>query len=99
MEDHELEHALEALDADLEDLSIPQVAPQLPYHPDPTTSRPTQMLRPVAPAQPRGRASVPTPSSAARQVSPAPPGSGRAPPARPPTDDDDEVVIEFDDDE
>jgi hypothetical protein len=50
MEDHELEHALQALDVDFDDLSIPeaisQVAPQLPHQPDPSKSRPTQILRP-----------------------------------------------------
>ena len=46
VEDHELEHALEALDVDLDDLSIPHAATQLQRDTD--KSRPTVAIRPSA---------------------------------------------------
>lgn len=46
VEDHELEHALEALDVELDDLSIPHAATELQRDSD--KSRPTAALRPSA---------------------------------------------------
>jgi hypothetical protein len=101
VEDYELEHALEALDVDLDDLSIPHAATQLQRARDPAKSRPL----PAAgqPPQAQARAARPTPapapSRAGRQTG-APPvasSSGRA--AAPRVTTEDGVVIDFDDDD
>jgi hypothetical protein len=84
VEDYELEHALEALDVDLDDLSIPHAATQLQRDP----SRPS--------AAPQPRATVATPSRPIRP-SAASPGSGRVSAPRAPSEG--SIDIDFDDDD
>ncbi len=112
VEDYELDHALQALDVDLDDLAIPHAATQLPREP----SRPTPQLRPqpASPA-PGVRVAAPTPAPpravqptpAARVVAPTPsravhptglgaPGSGRIASPRAPSEG---VDVDFDDDD
>jgi hypothetical protein len=76
VEDYELEHALQALDVDLDDLAIPHAATQLPRE----LSRPTPQLRPqpASPA-PGGRVAAPTPAPP-RAVQPTPPPPRRVQP-------------------
>jgi len=106
VEDSELEHALEALDVDLDDLSIPHGA--LPAEPSlppisglrPSKLRPTPAIRPAAEPRPSRREdrAAPGPSRGVRPSGgqPAPgPGRGAAPRAA----SEDDVVIEFDDDD
>ena len=84
VEDYELEHALEALDVDLDDLSIPHAATQLQRD----ASRPS--------AAPQPRATVATPSRPIRP-SAASPGSGRVSAPRAPSEG--SIDIDFDDDD
>jgi hypothetical protein len=55
VEDHELEHALEALDVDLDDLSIPHAATQLQRLTSPERSRTIPLTRPAPPSPPRAQ--------------------------------------------
>jgi hypothetical protein len=73
VEDHELEHALEALDVDLDDLAIPHAAPQRQREP----SRPTPQVR----SQPASR--TPAPGVRGAQPTPAPPRGAQPTPAPP----------------
>jgi hypothetical protein len=107
VEDHELEHALEALDVDLDDLAVPHAAPRLSRD----RARPTPAIRPAAmsrtsappphvpvpsPAsQPRPPAA--TPSHAVRHTGHGAPGSGRV--AAPRSASEDSVEIDIDDDD
>jgi hypothetical protein len=78
VEDFELEHALEALDVDLDDLSIPHAATQL--------QRPQPPSRPATPAHtPAPQPRNPSPSSAPppRRLAPSPTTPPRAPAATP----------------
>jgi hypothetical protein len=90
----DLESALEALDVDLDDLSIPHAAPGLAREtgsqPVRTPGRPS--IRPTANPQ-TGSARVVKPS----QVAPSPSGPRR--PRAPRASSDDGVLIDFDDDE
>ena len=77
VEDHELEHALEALDVDLDDLAIPHAATQLQRERSrPVAAHPPSRAPAPAPAPP-ARASVPTPAPSPRAPAPTP-----APPTR-----------------
>jgi hypothetical protein len=78
VEDFELEHALEALDVDLDDLSIPHAATQL--------QRPQAPSRPATPAHtPAPQPRNPSPSSAPppRRPAPSPTTPPRAPAGTP----------------
>jgi len=82
VEDHELESALEALDVELDDLSIPQAEAQLPQHRDAAKSRPTPMIRqaPQAHTPPaQARAPVPVPAPAQGRARVPTPIQGRVP--------------------
>jgi hypothetical protein len=88
VEDFELEHALEALDVDLDDLSIPHAATQLQRDIEPAPSRASATIRPApsthnppsptrnAPSQ--SRAPAATPARAIRPTGPVAPGAGVA---------------------
>jgi hypothetical protein len=109
VEDHELEHALEALDVDLDDLAIPHAATQLQRDHDPSRSRPGVTIRPPSrsasstrtPQPQPARATVPMPARSGRQTGPIAPVAPPAParPAGPRVTTDDGVMIDFDDDE
>jgi hypothetical protein len=78
VEDHELEHALEALDVDLDDLAIPHAATQLQRE----RSRPTPQLRPPAASRtpaPGARVPASTPAPSPRASQPTPTPARRAP--------------------
>jgi hypothetical protein len=97
VEDHELEHALEALDVDLDDLSIPHAATHLALEaPKP---RPVAAARYAPPSQVRVPRPTPVPSNPGRPSPAAPvaPASGRGGAPRITTEDG--VVIDFDDDD
>jgi hypothetical protein len=82
VKDDELEHALEALDVDLDDLSASHAAPQ----PQRDRSSPIAAVRPVSPPRtpaPKPRASVPTPAPKPRVSVPMPGQKSRAPAATP----------------
>jgi len=84
VEDHELEHALEALDVDLDDLSIP--------HAD------THLQRGLGPSPLRAsRASSQGPMIRPASAAPSSPPSRRVVASRPPSDDD--VAIEFEEED
>jgi hypothetical protein len=98
VEDHELEHALEALDVDLDDLSIPHAATHLQR--GSSTSRPGPVIRPAGQTRaPPSGTRAPALAAAATSIrpgGPAPP-TGRIVASRPPTDDD--LVIEFEEED
>jgi hypothetical protein len=91
VEDHELEHALEALDVDLDDLAIPHAAPQRQREPSrstpqvrsqPASRTPAPSVRAAAPTPAPARAAAPTPAPArAAQPTPAPPRAVKPTPA------------------
>ena len=82
VEDHELEHALEALDVDLDDLSIPHADTHLQRGLGPSTLRPSRA----------SQGPVIRPASATRS-----PSSGRVVASRPPSDDDVAIEFEEED--
>jgi len=95
--DDELEHALEALDVDLDDLAIPHAATQLQLD----RSRPVPGLRSAPPARaaqptPPPRVAAATPSRAVRPTGLGAPGSGRLAAPRAPSEG---VDVDFDDDD
>jgi hypothetical protein len=98
VEDYELEHALEALDVDLDDLSIPHAATQLARDRDPPRSRAAPAER-QAPYAPGGRTPASTPSRAVRHPAADPAGSGAGRVVSPRITTDDGVVIDFDEDD
>ncbi|HEX3480200.1 MAG TPA: hypothetical protein VHT91_34520 [Kofleriaceae bacterium] len=105
VEDHELEHALEALDVDLDDLAIPHAATQLQREPSrpmpqvrsqPASRPPAPAARVAAPTPAPPRVAAPTPSRAVHPTGLGAPGSGRIAAPRAPSEG---VDIEFDDDD
>lgn len=94
VEDHELEHALEALDVDLDDLSGSQATSQLPRD----RSRPTAAPRATAArtSGPQPRVPAATPARAVRHPGYATPASGRVITPRTPSEG---IEIDFDDDD
>jgi len=90
VEDHELEHALEALDVDLDDLSIPHAATQLQRAGEPAKPIPVAAARSAPRAQGRALKPTPVPTSAptpsrspSRSPSPAPSPTASPAPSRP----------------
>ncbi|HEX3762297.1 MAG TPA: hypothetical protein VHW23_26530, partial [Kofleriaceae bacterium] len=102
VEDDELEHALEALDVDLDDLSIPHASTQLQRDasrpipglraPQPTPAPPPRAPQPT----PAPRTAATTPSRAVRPTGLGTPGPSRLAAPRAPSEG---VDIDFDDDD
>jgi hypothetical protein len=90
VEDHELEHALEALDVDLDDLSIPHADTHLQRGLGPSTTRQSPVIRPASATR--------KPASIGRgPVASATPSASRLVASRPPSDDG--VALEFEEEE